>query len=230
MKKALPLWLLGRGRGTNRTALSPGGFAAREEGRGSSITHAKGLKKVTAYQLRRLLLNFEETGPLLLLFFPAEGDRKTVYFSTMASALFEDIFHVNEVDAGGKKFEKVSRFDCTSESYEMQLLLDVNVDVYPLEVNQKFSFMLTSTVKKDGAPDEDNGWDSHTSKEKKTLLDDYDYAMYGKVFKWEEDNSDGAKVAVYASFGGLLMMLKGEPNALSGVTPDSRIYLLMRKV
>lgn len=147
----------------------------------------------------------------------------------MAVNLFEDIFFVKEVDKGGKKFEKVSRYECTSESHEMLLVLDINVDIYPLDVNQKFSFALTETVNRDGSVSEAGVWDQNTEK-KKTVLDEYEYAMYGKVFKWEQDNSNEKNVAIYASFGGLLMMLKGDPKALSGVSPDARIYLLMRKV
>ena len=35
--------------------------------------------------------------------------------------------------------------------------------------------------------------------------------------------------AIFVSFGGLLMKLKGEPQHLSKLVLDSRIYLLMRK-
>lgn len=36
--------------------------------------------------------------------------------------------------------------------------------------------------------------------------------------------------SVFVSFGGLLMLLKGDPRHLGGIELDSRIYLLMRRL
>jgi len=142
------------------------------------------------------------------------------------TTLFEDIFDVKDIDRDGKKFEKVSRIFGVSENYEMELILDVNVDIYPIEVNAKLSFALASSTNADGSPDE--GLFDQSGKH--SLLDKYDYAMYGKVFKVAEDRAPSLKVAIYVSFGGLLMMLKGDPRNLNGIDLDSRLYLMMRKV
>ena len=48
------------------------------------------------------------------------------------------------------------------------------------------------------------GYDQSGSK---SLADDYEYAMFGRVFKFVDDASGALHVAVHASFGGLLMQL-----------------------
>lgn len=59
------------------------------------------------------------------------------------------------------------------------------------------------------------------------LADDYEYVMYGKVYKF--DGQAAERVTAYASFGGLLMALKGDYRHLSAVTVGENIYLLARK-
>lgn len=58
---------------------------------------------------------------------------------------------------------------------------------------------------------------------------DYAYVMHGKVFKFSEDKGSALKVSVFISFGGLILMIRGEPDQLSKLKLDSRVYLLMRK-
>eukprot|EP00026_Physarum_polycephalum_P022028 Phypoly_transcript_25755.p1 GENE.Phypoly_transcript_25755~~Phypoly_transcript_25755.p1 ORF type:complete len:169 (+),score=21.78 Phypoly_transcript_25755:68-508(+) len=145
----------------------------------------------------------------------------------MASSgiLFEDQFEVKDIDPDGKKFDRVSRIFCTSEIYEMEMWLDVNTDIYPLE-HQRFHLALASTLNLDGTPDEG----SFDPSDRPTLADKYEYVMYGKVFKYQEESSPSLKVSVFVSFGGLLMLLKGDPRHLGNIELDSRIYLLMRKL
>ena len=65
----------------------------------------------------------------------------------------------------------------------------------------------------------------------KTLMDAYDYVMYGKIFKYKDSSKGGSiKVEVYISFGGLLMQLIGDPKKLETLEVDNNVYLLMRKV
>ncbi|KAK6054526.1 RNA polymerase Rpb8 [Cooperia oncophora] len=60
----------------------------------------------------------------------------------------------------------------------------------------------------------------------------FEYVMFGRVYRIEGDDSgsDGSRIAAYASFGGLLMRLKGEAFNLHGFELDSNIYLLIKKV
>ena len=60
-----------------------------------------------------------------------------------------------------------------------------------------------------------------------SLLDSYDYGMCGKVFRY--DHTEENKVSIIASFGGLLMQLKGEVTHLRKIKLDDRIYALLRR-
>ncbi len=71
----------------------------------------------------------------------------------MAGVLFEDIFDVKDIDPEGKKFDRVSRLHCESESFKMDLILDINSWVYPMELGDKFRLVLANTLKEDGLPD-----------------------------------------------------------------------------
>eukprot|EP01104_Vermistella_antarctica_P009512 TRINITY_DN2452_c0_g1_i1.p2 TRINITY_DN2452_c0_g1~~TRINITY_DN2452_c0_g1_i1.p2 ORF type:complete len:148 (+),score=31.65 TRINITY_DN2452_c0_g1_i1:72-515(+) len=142
--------------------------------------------------------------------------------------LFEDIFDVKDIDKDGKQFEKVSRIAMKGENYEMDLTVDINIDIYPIKHNEKFSIALTSTLSQRGVPDE--GF--YDQSRKKSLLDRYEYAMHGKIYRYETSGAggDSRNVAVFASFGGLLMKLEGDPRNLQGLEMDQQIYFLMRKV
>ena len=61
-------------------------------------------------------------------------------------------------------------------------------------------------------------------------MDEYDYVMHGKIFKYEDSQKDqGQLVELYASFGGLLMLLVGDQKPLENFNVDTHIYLLIRK-
>lgn len=62
---------------------------------------------------------------------------------------------------------------------------------------------------------------------KPSLLDTYDYAMHGRIFSYE--HKAGLEVEIVASFGGLLMSLKGDQSQLANLEMDQVVYLLMRK-
>jgi DNA-directed RNA polymerase I, II, and III subunit RPABC3 len=52
------------------------------------------------------------------------------------------------------------------------------------------------------------------------------------VYKYRDTQAgEGAiKVEIYISFGGLLMLLVGDPRKLQNLEVDASVYLLMRKV
>lgn len=70
----------------------------------------------------------------------------------MAGVLFEDIFNVKDMDPEGKKFDRVSRLHCESESFKMDLILDINSWLYPMELGDKFRLVLATTLREDGCP------------------------------------------------------------------------------
>ncbi|GIL58720.1 hypothetical protein Vafri_13723 [Volvox africanus] len=142
--------------------------------------------------------------------------------------LFEDVFDVVDKDPDGKKFDSVSRFICHSDLYEMDLHIDLNTELFPLQRNDKFSLVLAWTLNLDATPGSEK-YDAEfpAISGRRTLMDNYDYVMYGKVFKYKDNNM---KVEVYISFGGLLMKLAGDPAKLEPIEVDSNIYLLLKKL
>ena len=81
----------------------------------------------------------------------------------------------------------VSRLHCESESYKMDMILDINTQVYPVDLNDKFSVVLTTTLKVDEAPDdgEYNPYDASPSK-----ADQFEYVMYGKTYRIDADDAE----------------------------------------
>ena len=107
----------------------------------------------------------------------------------------------------------------------MDLTLDVHSELFPVAVKQRFTLALASTLNLDGTPSAT----SYEPSSRRTHADDFQYVMYGKVYKYEEEkNSD--KVSVYISYGGLLMCIKGEGRYLDKVDVGNNVYLLMRNI
>jgi DNA-directed RNA polymerase I, II, and III subunit RPABC3 len=121
--------------------------------------------------------------------------------------LFQDQFEVKDLS---RKFEKVTRYSCrlSDEGYDMSLEMDINSDIFPLELNDRFTLALASTLALDGKPDtgvyDQSGIPS--------LADQYDYVMYGKLYKWKQEQPK-APIEVQVSFGGLLMLTHGAATA-----------------
>ena len=129
----------------------------------------------------------------------------------MAGVLFEDIFDVKDIDPEGKKFDRVSRLHCESESFKMDLILDINSWVYPMELGDKFRLVLASTLREDGIPDtgEFNPTDPFqtsasgagastgaggTGGTGTSKADSFEYVMYGKIYRIE-GGEDGTAIS-----------------------------------
>merc|ERR1712227_690363 len=130
-------------------------------------------------------------------------------------------------DEGKTYFEKVSRLKCHSLSHKMDLEIDVNIDLCPLIIGDRFKLTLASTL-------ESNGLSSQTFyndlliNNKALVIKSFDYVMYGKIYKMRDKNvQKGHKCEVYASFGGLLMHLTGFSSDLESLELDCNIFLLM---
>ena len=144
------------------------------------------------------------------------------------SLLYQEQFVVKDI---AKKFDKVSRLICrlSEELYEMTLDLDVNSDLHPLDLNDKFTFALASTLDPNGAAGSEHYDPAWGTSSAPSLMDQYEYVMYGKIYKWKQDQPK-APIEVHVSFGGLLMRLKGDARHLQNLELDKRIYLLIRKI
>ncbi|KAL9319303.1 hypothetical protein ACSQ67_015820 [Phaseolus vulgaris] len=164
--------------------------------------------------------------------------------------LFEDIFRVEKLNPDDKKlFERVTRIEARSEKFDMFMHLDINSEIYPLKVGQKFTLVLVSSLNPDGTPD--TGYytqllwlkrdDRFTAVcqmtpeldvmaiNRQSLANNFEYVMYGKLYRITE-GSGREKAELNISFGGLLMLLKGDTSHCNKFELDQRLYLLIRKV
>mmetsp|Transcript_1517 Transcript_1517/g.2063 ORF Transcript_1517/g.2063 Transcript_1517/m.2063 type:complete len:149 (-) Transcript_1517:257-703(-) len=139
--------------------------------------------------------------------------------------LFEDIFEVGNLNPDGKKFEKVNRLVAIGTTFECDLLLDINCEIYNVREGEKVTLVLASTLHLDGSPADHFSFQPNSSEP--TLADNYEYVMHGRVFDmtYKKDNV----VVIAASFGGLLMRLTGDKAHLANILPDMRLYLLLKK-
>lgn len=140
--------------------------------------------------------------------------------------LFEDIFEVTALNPDGYKFERVNRIQAMGTTFECDLLLDINCEIYNLKDTEKVTLVLASTLHLDGSPADHFSYIPANSAEP-SLADSYEYVMHGRVFEMSY-KKDGT-VGISISFGGLLMRLTGDQRHLSNILPDQRLYLLLKK-
>jgi DNA-directed RNA polymerase I, II, and III subunit RPABC3 len=138
--------------------------------------------------------------------------------------LFEDIFEVQELNPDGYKFDRVNRIRAVGTTFECNLLLDINCEIYSLKEADKVTLVLASTLHLDGSPADHFSYAPSTEP---TLADNWEYVMHGRVFdvQYQKDGS----VEISFSYGGLLMKLSGDHKHLQNILPDMRLYLLLKK-
>lgn len=99
--------------------------------------------------------------------------------------LFEDAFSVLSVNS--QKYERVSRIAATSNDQQISLTLDVNTELYPMNVNDRVQIALALTLNLDGSKDDSKGW-RDVGLGERSLADEYDYVCHGKIYRFEEAN------------------------------------------
>eukprot|EP01006_Ploeotia_vitrea_P065719 TRINITY_DN93695_c0_g1_i1.p2 TRINITY_DN93695_c0_g1~~TRINITY_DN93695_c0_g1_i1.p2 ORF type:complete len:157 (-),score=14.66 TRINITY_DN93695_c0_g1_i1:702-1172(-) len=142
--------------------------------------------------------------------------------------LIHDTFEVKKIDPEGKKFDLVSRIVARSETFETDIILDINTDVYPVELPCNLTIALAKTLYTDGNPVADSYDQALCTGKKASIMDNFEYVMSGKVYKLEPDKSQ-LRMSAYISFGGLLMKITGEPHNLKDITRDQTLFVLIRK-
>ncbi|PIL32062.1 hypothetical protein GSI_06766 [Ganoderma sinense ZZ0214-1] len=155
--------------------------------------------------------------------------------SNASNVLFDDIFTINAIDKEGKKFDRVSRLYAHSKNYDMDLTLDYNIELFPLQNGQSFALALASSLSRNPqgpagtTEDEDKDRDvwRPDAKGRRGLDDDYEYVMYGKVYRF--DGGSAEIVTAYASFGGLLMSLTGSFRHLTSIVLGDPVFILLRR-
>jgi hypothetical protein len=91
------------------------------------------------------------------------------------------------VQVSGHAHNLVSRLYAHSKNYDMDLTLDYNFELFPLQPDQQIALALASSLSRGpptGGEDEDSKetevW-RPDGKGRRGLEEDYDYVMYGKV-------------------------------------------------
>lgn len=143
----------------------------------------------------------------------------------MSSILFEDMFNVESVDSA--RYNKVSRITGqSSTAQDIKITLDINSELFPVRENDSLTITLALSLGNEASMLTSNGSWRPPKNNERSLADDYDYVMYGTVYKFEE-NSDDDKISAYISFGGLLMRLEGGYRSLSNLKQENA-YILIR--
>lgn len=135
------------------------------------------------------------------------------------------MFIVESTDSA--RYNKVSRITGhSSTSQDIKLTLDINKELFPVKSNDSLTVVLASSLGNESSMLTSNGSWRPPKPEDRSLADDYDYVMYGTVYKFEE-NEGNDKMSVYISFGGLLMCLEGGYRSLSNLKQENA-YILIR--
>lgn len=145
----------------------------------------------------------------------------------MVDFLFDDIFSVKSLNPNKENFDKVTRIEAKSEKHGMSMQLDVNTEIYPIKIGERFIMVLSPTLNWNGAPVSDY----QSQVVQKSLADKFEYIMHGLLYKLKEEISGSEiRVVIYVSFGGLQMMLTGDPSQCTKFKNDQKMFLLIRKV
>ena len=158
--------------------------------------------------------------------------------------MFDEIFEVESIDKDSKIFEKVQRCEGKAKNTNYNIMLDINSDIYPLEVGGSYSIVLARSIEENGKAKANEFDYEYTLNKKNTLMDKYEYVMRGRVFQFSSDkkrNGDNSKqdsLCISISFGGLLLDISnlkrdeksGKPRAFEDIEVDEELFFLMKKI
>jgi len=142
--------------------------------------------------------------------------------------MFEDSFTIKSVD--NSRFERAGRIDCESVAFTNNLELDVNNIIWPVNPGEQVYVAITDNVSPADNPRRlANAYDHDPRLLGRSIMDQFEYVMYGKVYKKDAKAKDNEAI-VWASYGGLLMKLRSDPMQLAEFHVGDTVYLMMRKV
>ena len=158
--------------------------------------------------------------------------------------MFDEIFEVESIDKDSKIFENGQRCEGKTKNTNYNIMLDINSDIYPLEVGGSYSIVLARSIEENGKAKANEFDYEYTLNKKNTLMDKYEYVMRGRVFQFSSDkkrNGDNSKqdsLCISISFGGLLLDISnlkrdeksGKPRAFEDIEVDEELFFLMKKI
>lgn len=142
--------------------------------------------------------------------------------------ILEDAFTVDTVNAEGTVYLRVSRIACSNKKGDLTVTTDINSEEFPVIRGERLAIALATTLERSGEPMQESY--DHSVYHRETLLQEYDYVMYGKVYECNTDDKTAAKLTVYISFGGLLGKVEGTPETLREVHFNADLFLLVKRV
>ena len=105
--------------------------------------------------------------------------------------LFDGQFLVDNLNQS--KYDRVSRIKATSISGgsagSMQLILDINTELWKVEEGNNLNVQLALSLNLDGSKDDGKGY-RDVGRGEQTLADEFDYVMYGKIYRFQESNGE----------------------------------------
>ena len=111
--------------------------------------------------------------------------------TTGDTQLFDESFTVTTLDHA--KYDRVGRYGATSADTQTVMTLDINTELYPLQVGDAIHCVLASSLSLDGTKEDGKGWRDvgrNVDGAEPTLADMFDYVCHGKIYKFE-DAEDG---------------------------------------
>ncbi|KAF1993370.1 UDP-glucose 4-epimerase Gal10 [Amniculicola lignicola CBS 123094] len=138
------------------------------------------------------------------------------------SQLFDEVFQITSIN--NDKYDRVSRVYGTSTDSTITMSLDINHELFPVQLGDNVSLVLASTLNLDGSKDEGKGW---REPKEATLADMYEYVCHGKVYRFDEGDN-GETVKMYASFGGLLLYMEAPYKKVTSCRVEY-LYMLCKK-
>lgn len=141
--------------------------------------------------------------------------------------ILEDTFTVTEINSDGAVYLKVARMKCASEDGDLILTCDVNIEQFPVALNERLTITLSTSLELTGGQPGSKHY-NHSIYHRHTRLDECDYAMHGVVYGHEVEE-DSLNVGVHISFGGLLCRIVGKPQSLRDILYDSELYILFKR-
>ncbi|KAH6757136.1 hypothetical protein C2S53_007974 [Perilla frutescens var. hirtella] len=147
----------------------------------------------------------------------------------MVDLYFDEIIEVVKIDSQ-LVYDKISRINAKSEDNDFFLELDVHTELYPMLPDEKYRMVISNSLLMDGSTVA--GY--FPEGKPKSLADKFEYVMHGLLYKMAEAKektagNDDVKVEVYISFGGLQLLLKGNPLKMHKFKVDQKVFLLLRK-
>ncbi|EAN90163.1 putative RNA polymerase B subunit RPB8 [Trypanosoma cruzi] len=141
--------------------------------------------------------------------------------------ILEDTFTVTALNPDGVVYIKVSRIQCKNERGNITITSDINTEEFPVSLDDRLTIMLANSIELSGQSGAKHYDQSVYHRE--TRLQDCDYAMHGRVYGHEVDESS-LDVKVHISCGGLLTQVIGTPQSLRDIHYNSDVYILIKRV